>query len=155
MRVRRRWICSVWLRRPYPVAPGQEGYPDDIQVRPLLLSSWISSSSLPWDEMYVPASRTQQLDSMHSEEDEDTQPWIFSSTHSRKKCATSRLPSLFDSILQECMRVPHTLLLCWCSCWAAGDLNTPMDAASLQLTTHLHQLDVGRGGVRLLSRDDA
>ncbi|XP_044429215.1 uncharacterized protein [Triticum aestivum] len=36
-----------------------------------------------------------------------------------------------------------------------GDLNTPMDAASLQLTTHLHQLDVGRGGVRLLSRDDA
>ncbi|XP_044369452.1 uncharacterized protein [Triticum aestivum] len=35
------------------------------------------------------------------------------------------------------------------------DLNTPMDAASLQLTTHLHQLDVGRGGVRLLSRDDA
>ena len=44
MRVRRRWICSVWLRRPYPVAPGQEGYPDDIQ----------------------------QLDSMHSEEDEDT-----------------------------------------------------------------------------------
>ncbi|XP_048539978.1 uncharacterized protein LOC125519139 isoform X3 [Triticum urartu] len=36
-----------------------------------------------------------------------------------------------------------------------GDLNTPMDAASLQLTTHLHQLDVGRGGVRLLSREDA